>query len=652
MAKKEIIAKNKKPVQRKEKIEPLYTNKEKWLWGIIIFCFSFLIYSNALKNEYAFDDDVICMKNRFVQKGKEGLKDIFTKGFTYGFDGNNTGSYRPLTLASTALEVEFFGNNTMVHHFTNVFLFSLTCLVLFFTLCRIFKQYNILLPLLITLIYASHPIHTEVVANIKSRDEILSFMFFIFSLFAFTLYIPKKNIFYLLLSMLLYFCSLLSKENAFTFWIIYPLIVYTFFKSEKINQILISTIAFLLVFGIYMIIRRSVLDVMTFEGEMQLINNSLMAAKSSTEMFATAMVMMGKYLLLLTYPHPLSCDYSYNQIPIVPIYDIKAIISIVVYGFAFVYAILKIRKGDIIAFGILFFLITMSITSNIFVKIGSSMAERFLYTPSLGFSIIVGFLLTKLYKGKLSEKLSMSKTYFITPLLLIILIAFSLKTYSRNKCWKDNDALFFNDVKVSSNSFRLQSAVGSNIRAKAETEKDPEKQRQMMLEAIQYYNKSLNIYDQQSDTWYNLGVAYYYIKDYGNARISYDNALRLSPRKKEVYNNIGVMFFNTAPQQLNNQLQRQYYDSAKVYFSKAVEIDSNYADAIGNLAVSYQYQGKNEEAIRFYEKALSIEINPNTVKNYSKLLNFLMKYDSTRKYIYEEKLNRINNIKQKFNLPI
>jgi Tfp pilus assembly protein PilF len=181
-------------------------------------------------------------------------------------------------------------------------------------------------------------------------------------------------------------------------------------------------------------------------------------------------------------------------------------------------------------------------------------------------------------------------------------------------------------------------------------EKDPEKQRQMSLEAIQYYNKVL-IYITTIRYVYNYEYILLY-KDYGNARISYDNALRLSPRKKEVYNNIGVMFFNTAPQQLNNQLQRQYYDSAKVYFSKAVEIDSNYADAIGNLAVSYQYQGKNEEAIRFYEKALSIEINPNTVKNYSKLLNFLMKYDSTRKYIYEEKLNRINNIKQKFNLPI
>jgi len=364
------------------------------------------------------------------------------------------------------------------------------------------------------------------------------------------------------------------------------------------------------------------------------------------------MMMMGKYLLLLIFPHPLSCDYSYNQVPIVSLFDIRAIISIVIYGLAIVYVIMKIRKQDIIAFGILFFLITMSITSNIFVKIGSSMAERFLFTPSLGFCIIIGFLLTKLYRGKLIEKLYISKTYFLLPFLLIILIAFSFKTYSRNKCWKNNDTLFFTDIKASPNSFRLQSAVGSNIRAKAETERDPQKQRQMMLEAIQYYNKSLNIYDQQSDTWYNLGVAYYYIKDYGNARISYDNALRLSPRKKEVYNNIGVMFFNTAPQQPLIQLQRQYYDSARAYFSKAVEIDSNYADAIGNLAVSYQYQGKNAEAIQFYEKALSIEINPNTVRNYLKLLNHLMKYDPINKQLYQQKADYINNIIQKFNITI
>jgi tetratricopeptide (TPR) repeat protein len=597
--------------------------------GLIIFIFTFAIYANSIRNNYAFDDDVICLKNKYVQNGLGNLKEIFTKGFTYAFDGNNTGSYRPITLLSTALEIHFYGNKPHRHHFINVLLFSLSCVVLYLLLRKLFNNYNYILPLIITLIYAAHPIHTEVVANIKSRDEILVFFFFVLSMFLFIEYIDKNNIAYLFISLIFYFLALLSKENAMSFFLIYPLILH-FFRKTNFKKIFVLSLPYIGVLLIYFLIRNSALDVMTFKTKIDLINNSLMAAENTADRLATAIYMLGRYIYLLVFPITLSCDYSYNSNPIISFSNIKALLPLLFFLGSLIFAIYSFAKRNYFSFAILFFMITLSTVANIFMIIGSSMAERFLFTPSLAFAMIVGLLLVKIFKIDLVGN-KLKNIPILAILLLLLISAYSIRTVARNPMWKDNDHLFFEDVKNSPNSFRMHNAVASTIRIRGENEKDIKKKQIIINEAIKEYNKSLSILNRQSESWYNIGVCYYMINDIPNAINSYNKCIEVDSTYKAAYNNLGVIYFN-----------KQDYDKALLYFTKAVELDTNFADGIANIGAVYHNKGKYEQAISYYEKAL--ELSPNNINVFNNIIRiYEFKKDTAKANFYKRKMALANN---------
>ncbi|MEM6964028.1 MAG: hypothetical protein AAF573_04615 [Bacteroidota bacterium] len=115
-------------------------------------------------------------KNDFVQAGIAGLGDIFTHSWYYGLTDTPDRYYRPMMLAGFAVETSLFGNDAKVYHIMNVLYYALSCAFLFFVIKLLFKNKNWLIALGATLLFTAHPLHTEVVANIKSRDEIFAFL--------------------------------------------------------------------------------------------------------------------------------------------------------------------------------------------------------------------------------------------------------------------------------------------------------------------------------------------------------------------------------------------------------------------------------------------------------------------------------------------
>ena len=120
---------------------------------------------------------------------------------------------------------------TVLFYLTNVLLLFKVLLLLFKE--RIPKQSQNLLAAIITLLFIAHPIHTEVVANIKGSDEILSFTGVLASLYFLLKYIDYRNWVHLIIAMGCYFFALLSKETAITFLAIIPVTIY-FFRTTKI----------------------------------------------------------------------------------------------------------------------------------------------------------------------------------------------------------------------------------------------------------------------------------------------------------------------------------------------------------------------------------------------------------------------------------
>jgi Flp pilus assembly protein TadD len=479
---------------------------------------------------------------------------------------------------------------------------------------------------LATVLFIAHPVHTEVVASIKSRDEILCFLFAVLTLSAIFRYNTIGKIKYLLSGVLFFFLCLLSKENGITIAAIAPLTLF-FFTDSKPQKIFIQSLALFGILTLYLLIRNGVMAGHSDGSEKQIINNILNGAHSLGERYATNFVILGKYLLLLLIPYPLSYDYSFNQIPITNWSSIDAVISLLLYIGLSVFAIVRLPKKDIISYCILFYFITLSVVSNLFFITGSTMAERFLFMPSLGFCIAVVILLAKFLKNENSVDITKMKLSFLL-LVFSIAIIFSVLTVNRNRDWKNNYALFLSGVEAAPNSARTHGSLAYEYKLHALKAQNPTERQEFFKKAIEEFRKAADILPGYEYALYNLGVEYYEMGDEENALKTYLETLKYFPNHNNANNNVGVIYFN-----------RKKFDEALVYFQKAVAADPNNSNAIGNIGAIYQNKGDMIKAKEYYEKALEITPNANVYLNLSKVYYTLG--DQEKGKFYEAKGNEL-----------
>ena len=377
--------------------------------GISLAIIAFLIYANTLKNQYALDDASAITANYVTQQGISGIPTIFTKHYRFGYWASPGTLYRPVPLAMFAIEWQISPDNPALYHFINVLFYAFTAFMMFWVLCKIMPKYSPILPFLATLIFITHPVHVEVIANIKSRDEILSFFFCLLAVYYLWKYFLKKEIKWLAVALLSYLIAMFSKENAITFLAVFPLLIYFFRKVSLKDNIMISGL-FAVPAGIYLAIRFSILK----EGKelAPLLDNFLSGEPDYFARLASTTMMTGKYLWTLVFPHPLGSDFGYNEIPLTDWGDWKVLLTLGIIAGAVYYTLKNFKKKDIIAFGILYFAITFSIFSNIILLIGSSFGDRFMYFPSLGFALIAGDLILKIFNTDFRIKSESLATFF------------------------------------------------------------------------------------------------------------------------------------------------------------------------------------------------------------------------------------------------
>jgi protein O-mannosyl-transferase len=611
------MKKTKKPVKIKNPLFPY----------IVLPLLAIVLYANTFNHAYTMDDDVYITQHKSVQKGLKGVGEIFSHGSLYGFNqvGGNQ-PYRPITLLSFAIEKEIGNNKAPARHVMNVLLYALTAIFLYRLLLLMLGSNRIGIAFFSTVLFVVHPIHTEVVASIKSRDEILCFLFAALSLIALLRFNAIGKTKYLVTGALFFFLCLLSKENGITIAAIAPLTLF-FFTDSKPQKIFRQWLPYLGVLILYLLIRSSVITGQSDGSEKQIINNVLNGATNLSERYATNFIIMGKYLLLLLLPYPLSYDYSFNQIPVTNWSSPEALISFLIYIGLAVFAVMKFRSKNILSYCILFYFITVSVVSNLLFMTGSTMAERFLFMPSLGFCIAATVLLAKLVKNETeSNILKMKPAYYV--LVFGLVIAFSALTINRNDAWKNNYALFLSGVEAAPNSARTHGSLAYECKVRALKEPNPTKRQELFLRAIKEFRRAADILPGYEYALYNLGVQYYEMGDEENALKTYLETLKYFPNHNNANNNVGVIYFN-----------RKQFDEALIYFQKAAAVDAKNANAVGNIGAIYQNKGDMQKAKEYYEKALAITPSPNVYFNLSKVYYTLG--DSEKGKFYEAKGNEL-----------
>ena len=556
---------------------------------------------NTLFHEYALDDSVVLTENGLVQKGLKGIPKLLSTDYVYGYSTKENilsgARYRPLSLILFAIEYQVFGANPFISHLINVLLFALLIMLLYNLLKRyLFPEQHHLLAFIACLLFAAHPIHTEVIANVKSRDEIITFIFLILSLNSIIKFIRMGKAGQLTLSLIYFILALLTKETAVTFLGIVPLIIY-FFLNQTPQKTFKYSIPFVALFIAYFIIRLAVVGFEKYP--VTDIANAPYLYATAPEAFATKIFILFKYLWLLLIPHPLSTDYGYNQIPYIEINSISFILSFLLMSGLLIYSFYTIRQKSILSFCILYFFITISVGTNLIIDLGAPLAERMLFQSSLAICIVIAFLVLKAAK----KARIVSFTF-----LSIILVLFSIKTAARNSNWKNNETIILADVITSTECSRLNLYACEQYIIKANAETNANLKNEYLNKAILYGEKSLKIHPKFAYIYQRLGFAYFNQQNYFKAADLWLQASKLEPDNMETKQWLDNLC-NIIYKEGNSLSEKNNIDDAIRYYLKATELNKNNIEAWYNLGGNYFIKNDSVNAIKAWDIVKQLDPN-------------------------------------------
>lgn len=647
-----------KPFVQKNSQKPI---NEK-VFYLIIIVMAFILYGNTISNNFSLDDSYVTSSNPVVQQGIKAIPTIFSSNYiTMNAEegGQHSYGYRPIAKATYAIEWSLFGGNPHVSHFINLLLYAFTGLILFNLLRKLLKDHNIWLPFLTVLFFMIHPLHTEVVASLKNREELLSFLGALLSIHYFIRWHESGRRIYILWALLAFVIGYMSKVNIMTFVFIIPLVFY-FFTDIPPKKIILTSLMIVGILLLVALIPR--LFIGTAVRPMQFIENPLQFDPTLTQRIGTSLMVLLFYLKMLVFPHPLLFYYGFNMIPVTGLGNPLVWLSFVIHAGLFAYAIYTIRKKSLISFAILYYLITIAIFSNLLAPPTGIVAERFLYVSSLGFCLALAYGIFKIFKVETSvNNIPSGILTRILLVALVITIPATAKTIDRNSDWKTEMTLYEADMPYLEKSAKANFIYATNLRSSVvDRLKSGVPRNEIAPDAytcIKHFKRATAVYQQYPDAWNNLGETFLLLLNESDSSIRYfEKAVETKPDFHAAYYNLGYTY----------QVTDQYEKSIENY-EKALKLDQWEVRTMSNLAQMYEKtdqldkaiklnediikmdptldvpylnlaafalnRGDNAEAIGYFEKAL--EVNPNNYDLSMRLRTFyLQSGDSTKADYY------------------
>lgn len=625
---------------------PWYLNPR--IAGSLVFLLGVLLYANTFGHDFALDDAIVITQNTFTQQGFDGLVDIFQydtfRGFyqdSRGVDLVAGGRYRPLTLAMFAVE-HALGFGATGHHILNACWYGLLCLVIFLFLRDLSKGEKDIPWWFaggVALLFAAHPLHTEAVANIKGRDEIMAALGAIAGTWLVWRGAERGSFLGAVAGAGVFFLGCLAKENTITFFAVIPAVLFLFGKQgggvgklKYFLPVVAATVGFLA-------LRYAVIGTGLGAGPVtELMNNPFLELRgdswqplSAADRLATVMHTLWRYLVLLVAPFELVHDYYPRAIPVKSWGQITPWLGLLLHLGLGLFAVLKWKTHRFIALGILIYLAALSIVSNLFFSVGTNMSERFLFLPSFGFILGVVALIVALAK-RFSAKVA-----WVIPALVVL---FGGLTLLRNPAWENDYTLFTTDVQRQPNSAKLLvAASGARIDRFVEMTNAQQAPSPSLLSAsVSDLTRAMSIHPSYRLAYQLRGNAHFYSSNYDAAIADYDRAFDLGGGKPEQTKALVIALTAAAEAggkagkpltEIMNYLRRAEqlapddYNVLRLigvangmggnaataldYFTRALAQQPNDADALWNYGVALYTVGRVEEAEQQFIKAEQVK---------------------------------------------
>jgi len=624
--------------------------------AIIVALLAFIFYFNSFYNEYAHDDGIVIVKNEYVQEGFSGIYDILTKdAYDSYYRQLNTinqlkgGRYRPLSIVTFAIEQQFLGavhkgdvdsvlrqnisygvhgkqeekldHDMHIRHVFNVLWYMLSVVVLLYFLRYVVLKNDPLMAFIAALIFTIHPIHTEVVANVKSRDEIMSLLFICLTFICtFKFQDTGKKEWYGA-ALISYFLAFLSKEYAITLVVLLPLSLYLF-NGNSLKRSILTFLPFVGVIAAYMALRLNIVTAYGENSDSEVLNNPYLFA-SVNEKLATEISTSLNYIKLLIFPHPLSADYSYNSIPYKDFSNPLVWLSALVFSGITVAMFMLFPRNlpasvpstkvntpkttnynAVLCFAIAFFLAHFVLICNIVFDIGATMGERLVYHSSVGFAIAAAFFICK---GADKIKPEASGKMALAAFMVVITILAGYKTITRNADWKNDKTLFMADIKTVPNSVLVLGNVAASYVTMADFQTEPGAREEYLHKAISLLDHALTIHNTFVAGFLNRGIAWYKLGEIDKAKANVDTVKKLYPTYPTLpgmYKLISEFYMKRGWDKYGKYGK---YPEAIEEFKKGLSIDSTNAELWYNLGGALYSNHQIGEAANMWRIALKLK---------------------------------------------
>jgi tetratricopeptide (TPR) repeat protein len=384
----------------------------------------------------------------------------------YWYHELTSGLYRPLTTFTYLVNYAILGNgpHPAGYHWVNFALHAVNIALVYLLGLLLFQETKLKerLAFALAAVWAVHPVLTESVTNIVGRADLLAAFGVLAGLLchvqggAASLW---RKLAWLAGLALATTIGLFSKESAVV--VLAAMVIYDLAFPQAWRARAAGYLALAVSFLVFFYVRSQVLarlpSALVPFGDNPLVGADFWTAR------LTAIKVIGKYLWLLLWPSRLSCDYSYNQIPLFTWRDWQALLAVAACAALAAVAVVCYRHGKPVFFFIAFFFAALAPTSNLAILIGTIMAERFLYLPSIAFA---GCLVVAVYSA-------CRRLPRVAPALLaLVSVAFAARTYTRNFDWFDDLSLWTSAVKVCPGSYKTHSSLATDLIALREAGPD------------------------------------------------------------------------------------------------------------------------------------------------------------------------------------
>ena len=542
-------------------------NQKKLLIIFILILLTLVVYWQVKDfNFIGYDDELYITENSHIQPG------ITFESLKWAFTTFDAGNWHPLAWLSHMLDCELYGLNPMGHHWTSLQIHIANTLLLFFVL-----QYMtgaLWRSAFVAVLFALHPLHVESVAWVSERKDVLSTFFGMLTILAYIRYVKKRNLFRYSLVFIFLSLGLMAKPMLVTmpfvlllldFWPLERLKYYSHDQSSKLF--------FLIYEKIPLFIPVAISSFLTILAQKEAEALYTFEALPFATRIANAFVSYAGYIIKTVWPQNLAVFYPHPFGTLSLLYVFLAAFAIA--GISF-FSIRWFKKYPYVAVGWFWYLGTLIPVIGLIQVGAQGMADRYTYIPLIGLFIIAAWGMPDLLKKWHYNRI------ILVIFSIIIIFAFSTRSYFQIRHWENSTTVFKNAVKVTDNNWLAYNNLGLALMRKGKSN-----------DAVLNYKKALQIKPNYLIALDNIGLALYRLEKFEEALFYYSKALTIDPKNAGIHNNTANVL--TALGKLEKAVQ---------HYKKAILIDPEFAEAHYNLANVLVTQEKLDKAILYYESAI------------------------------------------------